>query len=161
MIRNSSAFNDPITLTATIIGSFALVVTPSILMWVAIVFAIFLDTILGLIRVVTLKEKWEWSKFWGVLVKFIVYSGIFFVVFLLDTIFLKDFISKLIDIEYVLAKWCGIFIVARELYSIDNSVRAMNNDKGFKFYFKRMISNMSSYKDDIKSIKDDFKDMKK
>ena len=161
MIYRNGSLQDPIALFTTIVGSFVLVITPSILMWVAIVFAVAFDTIVGLIRVVALKEKWQWSKFFGMIVKLMVYTGAFFVVFLLDTIFLKDFILKMIDVEYVLAKSFGLFMIYRELYSSDRSIRLMNSGRGFKYYFKRMMSNASAYKDDIKNVKKDIDDIKK
>lgn len=161
MIYRNGQLQDPIALFTTIAGSFVLVITPSILMWVAILFAVGFDTIVGLIRVVALKEKWQWSKFFGMIVKLMVYTGAFFVVFLLDTIFLKDFILKMIDVEYVLAKSFGLFMIYRELYSSDRSIRLMNSGRGFKYYFKRMMSNASAYKDDIKNVKKDIDDIKK
>src|SRR5690625_3140060 len=112
MIRDS---DNIITAIIGIIGIITIVIAPSYYMIITIFFAVITDTIIAFIRMVYSKEKWSWDKFYGLFVKIFIYLFIFFVLFLLDSFILSEFYSKFTDIEHVIYKEIGLFLVLKEL----------------------------------------------
>lgn len=153
MIRDS---DNIITAIIGILGSVVVVIAPSYYMLITIFFAVITDTIIAFIRMVYSKEKWNWDKFYGLFVKIFIYLFIFFVLFLLDSFILSEFYSKFTDIEHVISKAIGFFLIWRELTSIDRSIQIMNKGKGFRYYFKELINTSQGVMKDAKKIKDDY-----
>lgn len=117
---------------------------------------IIIDTILAMLVKYTYAKKNNLpnpltsKKFGGVIIKSIIYnlallSGLF-----IDLFFI-DFITELVplSIDYLVTKVLLILMLFRESMSIDESVRYINDNKGFKYYLTEAFKHIKYFKDEV------------
>lgn len=109
------------------------------------------DTIMGLYTAWRLKEPIVSRKLSRLAIKLLLYTGATLLVYGLDTLIISDIFgldsSKFIFTKITVGALCSI-----ELFSIDEKIRKFNDEKGFKFYWKRTLALVKGIKKDINDI---------
>ena len=118
-------------------------------------FVVFLDTVFGIIRSIKLRQPVVSRKLFRFAKKSATYLTVIAVMFAFDKLMLNDVIRVAFGDgrDFFVSKLIGVFFVGIELYSIDESIRIMNQDRGFKYYFKKLISTAKTVKDDVNELK--------
>jgi hypothetical protein len=73
--------------------------------------------------------------------------------FAFDRVLLNEFVSHFLSVKYALTKLMSITVISIELYSIDESIRMMNKNKGFKHYATRLLKDVKSGKEELNELK--------
>jgi hypothetical protein len=117
-------------------------------------FSILLDTVFGVYSSRKQGKKIT-SKIlsWGIVSKMISYEAVILLIYAIEVLLLNDIIKSVVSVELIVTKLAALTLVSIEAFSIDESVRAFNNDKGVAFYFGRLIKLGKS----VKGIQDGFK----
>jgi len=114
--------------------------------------AIFLDTLVGIIKSKKLKVPITSKKLSNVMYKMLIYQGAVLTFYCIDVHILGDFIRLAVSVPYALTKVVALIAISIEMYSIDESLMKFNDGKGFKFYFKRLIGLVRDTKKDVNEI---------
>jgi hypothetical protein len=138
--------------TAQILTSVVMFFAPIKLILLLVGLAILLDTIVGIIKAKKLKQPITSKKLSNVIYKMLIYQGAILTFYAVDVLLLGEFIKLAISVPYALTKVVALMITSIELYSIDESLRLFNNDKGFVYYFKRLIGLVKTVKHDVDEI---------
>lgn len=138
--------------TLPIVSALIIFFTP--IKWILLLvgFAILTDTIVGIIKAKKLGQRITSKKLSNVLFKMLVYQGAVLTFYAIDVYILGDFIALAISVKFALTKAVALIAISIELYSIDESLRQFNDDKGFKFYFKRLVGLIKETKKDVNDI---------
>jgi len=115
---------------------------------------VFADTMVGIARSIKLKQPIVSRKLYRFASKSVVYCGFVMIFFGFDKLLLNEFVKHFFSIDYALTKLMSIFIMAIEFYSIDESIRLMNNDKGFKYYATKFLKDVKKGKEEINELKE-------
>lgn len=130
------------------IGLFIMPVEPLILLVGLFIIG---DTIMGLTAAFINKEPLLSRKFARLVIKLILYTSAVLLVYGLDILILSDIFgldsSKFIPTKIAAGSLCVI-----EGFSIDEKIRKINNDKGIKYYWTKIIKAFKSFKSDINEI---------
>lgn len=130
------------------IGLFLLPVKPLILLVGLFIIA---DTIMGLTAAIINKQPLLSRKLARLVIKMILYTSVVLLVYGLDMLILSDILgldsSKFITTKIAAGSLCVI-----EAFSIDEKIRKINNDKGAKYYWNKIIKTFKSVKSDINDI---------
>lgn len=116
-------------------------------------FFIFLDTAVGVYKAKKLKQKITSRKLSAVLYKMFIYQSIILSIFGIDHFIVNEIIFNYVGFSYGLTKAAALVLIHIESYSIDESIREFNNDKGIKYYVTRFYKNISSIKEMFNKVK--------
>ena len=116
--------------------------------------AVFMDTIMGLIRSIKLKQPIVSRKLYRFASKSAVYVTFIMLLFAFDKLLLNEFVMQFFSVQFALTKLMAIFLMSIEFYSIDESIRMMNDDKGFKYYSTKLIKDVKKGKEQINELKE-------
>lgn len=150
MINNQ---DEIVNFIPTLLASFILVISSSVGVILAVIGCVFLDTFVGLWKVVKRIDKWRWKKFWNIWFKSIFYIMSIAIVFILDGFLLNEFWESTFNIEFIAGKVTAILFAWMELRSVDKSIQQMNCGKGLRHYINIMIEYIKEYKEDINNIR--------
>lgn len=128
-----------------LVMSLFLFLTPALPLVFLVGFFIMADTIMGLYKSWYLKEPILSRKLARLITKFIAYTGSILLVYSLDVLILGDFINNGLLITKVAA---GVLAFI-EVFSIDENLRLINNNKGIIFYVKRFLSSFKLLKEKL------------
>ena len=102
--------------------------------------SIMMDTVFGLYTSNKLNLPITSRKMGRVITKMLVYQSTVILFFLIDCFLINDIVMALLTpISYLTTKLMSMVLVSVELYSMDESIRLVNNDKGIIFYIKRLL----------------------
>lgn len=151
-------------MSETILKSIGLVLVaffaPIVPLLILIGFAILIDTIFGIIASVKNKKPIVSSKLARILTKSIIYMSLVLLAYGIDYILIGEILLNYFKIHLLFTKLIGIGIVFVEVFSIDEKIRAFNNNKGIWYYFKRILSKGKQITASVKDIKDDIDELK-
>jgi len=112
--------------------------------------SILADTIMGLYVAKKSKEKITSQRLgWGVIGKMFAYELTILMIYAIEVILLEDITSMILDIHLIVTKVTALTLVSMEAFSIDESWRKINNNKGVGFYFSRLIKLGKTVKDAV------------
>lgn len=151
-------------MSETILKSIGLVLVaffaPIVPLLILIGFAILIDTIFGIIASVKNKKPIVSNKLARILTKSIIYMSLVLLAYGIDYILIGEILLNYFKIHLLFTKLIGIGIVFVEVFSIDEKIRAFNNNKGIWYYFKRILSKGKQITASVKDIKDDIDELK-
>jgi len=118
-------------------------------------FSILLDTLFGVYSSKKQGKKIT-SKIlsWGIVTKMIGYEFAILLIYAVEVLLLDELLHGIVDIHLIVTKLSALTLVSIEVFSIDESIRKFNNDKGIAFYFKRLIKLGTK----AQALKDSFKE---
>lgn len=135
-----------------IIGAF---LAPLIPLLLAVGIIILIDTYYGVKAAKKQQIKIHSRKLSRVITKSIKYSTAVILFHIINVFILGDFIALYTAIPFVLTKLVTAFILLIEGYSIDEKIRIIYDGRGFRYWFKKLISSFKSVKNEIIDVKDD------
>lgn len=140
----------------TVLKSIGLVIVaffaPIVPLLILIGFAILIDTIFGIIASIKNKKPIVSSKLARILTKSIIYMSLVLLAYGIDYILIGEILLNYFKIHLLFTKLVGIGIVFVEVFSIDEKIRAFNNNKGIWYYFKRILSKGKQITASVKDI---------
>ncbi len=145
-----------------ILKAFVLTLTlffaPIIPLILLVLFAIFLDTIFGVIAAKKTGENIESRKLGRIIIKSIIYISLLLLTYGIDYILLNELMMIKFGIPWLITKGAAVILCLVELFSIDEKIRLFNDNKSFKYYFKRLFKVAKNINENVKEIKETFKD---
>jgi len=154
MKNNVNKVQDAGSILYALFASIAIVASSIIGMVAIVIMAVIIDTIIGFWRILRMKEKWSWEKFWNIWFKIVFYSLIIFTAGMIDEFILKEFIEKTINIPFFVSKVVSAFFITLEARSWDRSWKEANKGRGVKFYVDWILMHLKYYKGEIDKIID-------
>ena len=115
--------------------------------------AVFADTIVGIARSIKLKQPIVSRKLFRFASKSFRYCGFIMLFFGFDKLLLNEFVCHFFSIQFALTKLMAIIVMSIEFYSIDESIRMMNKNKGFKHYATRLLKDVKNGKEELNELK--------
>lgn len=111
---------------------------------------IMLDTILGVTKAYVTKKPINSHKLSRVIFKMLIYQFVIILLYPIDVYIIGE---SLFGYENFATK-LGVFILLFiEALSIEENVKAINKDRGFKFYFEKLLRTLKSAKKQITDVK--------
>jgi len=102
--------------------------------------SILADTIMGLYVAKKSKDKITSKRLgWGIIGKMFAYELTILMIYAIEILLLKDITAMILDIHLIVTKIAALTLVSIEAFSIDESWRKINDNKGVAFYFSRLI----------------------
>lgn len=117
-------------------------------------FFVFLDTLVGIYSAKKRKIKVTSKKLSNIVPKITIYTILLILTYSLDMLILSEFIEDFISVAYPSTKAVALIIISIEAFSVDESIRAFNNDKGMKFYTQRLVKSLKKIKSDYVDIRE-------
>ena len=71
--------------------------------------------------------------------KLLVYQTVIILAYAIDVNLLGPFILLFLSVPLAMTKIVGLGLVVNEIFSLDESLKKVNKDKGIAFYFKQLI----------------------
>lgn len=136
------------------IGILTVFFTPIAPLMLIVATFIIADTILGVTKAIVLKRKFTSHKLSRLIFKMFFYQLTIVLIFPIDIYLLgNDFY----DYEFLATKIATFILIFVESLSIEENIKAINNDKGFKYYFEKLIIAVRAGKEKLVEIKKDMK----
>jgi len=140
--------------TSTAIGYFLtsiiVFLTPIAPLMVVIALAILIDTFLGLYKAFKTKNKITSHKLSRVAFKILFYELLIIILYPIDVYIMG---GSIYGIEHLLTKAGVVLLVFIEALSVDENIRAINKNRGFEFYFNKLLSVIKKGKATFTDIK--------
>ena len=143
---------------ALALATFLLPVRPLLLV---IGFAILVDTIFGIIASKKCNEPILSNKLARVSTKSVIYMTLTLLTYGIDIVLLNALLMNYLKIQLLFAKLVGVGIVIVEVFSIDEKIRKMNDNKGIWYYFTLILSKGKAFTGALKDVKKDVDELKK
>jgi len=121
------------------------------LMLIAIA-AILLDTFFGVLASIKLKKPLLSRKFQRICIKLLIYLPLIAISFPIDLYILNAFTEQTFNVPLFLTRLATTIIVGIELFSVDEKIRAFNEEKGFAYYFKKILHVLRSARKSLSSV---------
>ena len=140
--------------TSTAIGYFLtsiiVFLTPIAPLMVVIALAILIDTFLGLYKAYKTKIKITSHKLSRVAFKILFYELLIIILYPIDVYIMG---GSIYGIEHLLTKAGVVLLVFIEALSVDENIRAINKNRGFEYYFNKLLSVIKKGKASFTDIK--------
>ena len=140
--------------TSTFIGyiltSLAVFLTPIAPLMVVVALAIVIDTFLGLYKAYRTKQTITSHKLSRVAFKVLFYELLIVIMYPID-VYIMD--GSIYGISHLLTKGACLLLVFIEALSVDENIKAINNNKGFEFYLKKLLLLFRKGKEAITDMK--------
>jgi phage-related holin len=122
-----------------IFGIIASLLSP--IKWLMILVAIFItaDTIAGIWSSIKLNKKLESRKFARFITKMLIYQVVVITAYALDKLLLGEFFLLFISIPMVATKLATLALIVAEIFSIDEKLKNVNEEKGIWYHFSRLL----------------------
>jgi hypothetical protein len=133
-------------------AAFFLPVAPLLMIAIS---AILLDTLFGIISSVKMKKPLLSRKLQRICVKLLIYLPLILLAFPIDLYILDTFTQQIFETPLFLTKVVTVIIVGIELFSVDEKVRAFNQEKGFAHYFLKIVNVIRETRKKLSSIIED------
>ena len=144
-----------INLSKLIVGAIVMFFSPIAFMVLAVSIAVVADTVTGLIKTYNLKQQRSSRKLTRIVWKTLLYSLAIVFIYTLDILFLGGLMHSLFGISstsLLATKFITLVLISIELYSVDENIRAFNQDRGFWYYYKKLKNTIVKIKSDINNI---------
>jgi hypothetical protein len=137
-----------VTLFAALVAFF----TPAAPLMLIVVLAILLDTLFGVIASMKLKKPILSRKLQRICVKMLVYLPLILLAYPIDIYILNDFTQHTFNMSLFLTRLTTVIIVGIEIFSVDEKIRAFNNQKGIAHYFNKILNTIREARKKISSV---------
>lgn len=134
----------------TLVASMVVFFTPIAPLMFIVAGFIIADTLLGVSKALMLKQGFTSHKLSRLIFKMFFYQLVIILLYPID-IFIID--SDLFGQAFFCTKVGTLVLLFVEALSIEENVKALNNDKGFQYYFSKLIKMVKKGKEDIVDIK--------
>ena len=143
--------------TVTIFGSILILLSPIKYIMMLVGFFIVLDTIFGVYVANKINVKITSRKLSRFIGKMLIYQLVIITAYALGGLLLGEFLENIFGIKLMLTKIAALMLIVNELFSIDEKIRLVNNDKGIWFYFKQLLSVTKKIKTEVDDVDIDIK----
>ena len=111
------------------------------------------DTVMGLVVDRKCKHKITSRRLsYGIVGKMFAYEAAILLIYAIEVLLLDDITSLFLDINLIVTKIAALTLVSIEAFSIDESWRKINDNKGIAFYFNRLIKLGKQVKESIPDV---------
>lgn len=124
--------------------------TPVAPLMVVIALAILIDTFLGLYKAYKTKTKITSHKLSRVAFKILFYELLIIILYPIDVYIMG---GSIYGIDHLLTKAGVVLLVFIEALSVDENIRAINKNRGFEYYFNKLLSVIKKGKSTFTDIK--------
>ena len=137
-----------------LIGLLVVFFTPIAPLMLIVAGFIITDTIVGITKVIALKKKFTSHKFSRLIFKMFVYQIVICLLFPID-IFLIG--HDIFGYKFFATKVGTFVLIFVESLSIEENIKAINNGKGFQYYFLKLVDTVTSFKEKVVKVKKEMK----
>lgn len=134
-----------------VISTFFLPVVPLV---ASVALFVVADTVFGIITAIKNKQKITSFKLAAVVYKLLIYEALLLLGFFVDNFILGELFAIWTDIPLVATKSLAMLVISIEGFSIDEKIRAMNNNKGLRHYLKKAWKTLMEGKQMFDKLKD-------
>lgn len=127
--------------------------TPVVPLLVLVGFSILADTIFGVYAARRNGKEVTSRKLARVITKSILYSVSLLLFYGLDVLLINKFVLTYFPFEILLTKLTAFSLVLLELFSIDETIKSFNNNKGFWWFISQVIIKLKYVKKNILDLK--------
>jgi len=140
--------------TFTLIAVSVVFFTPIAPLMLIVAMFIVLDTLLGVTKAIRLKHKFTSHKLSRLIFKMFFYQMLIMMLYPIDIYLIQD---ALFGYDLFATRAGTLVLVFVESLSIEENVKAINKDKGFQYYFNKLVKVVKEAKDKIIEAKKDLK----
>ena len=109
-----------------------------------------MDTVLGVTKAYVTKQTVNSHKLSRVVFKMLIYQAVILLLYPIDVFIVG---SQLFGYEHFVTKLGAFILLFVESLSIEENIKALNNDKGFKYYFEKLLRTLKQAKSQITDVK--------
>jgi hypothetical protein len=109
-----------------------------------------MDTVLGVTKAYVTKQTVNSHKLSRVVFKMLIYQVVILLLYPIDVFIIG---SELFGYEHFVTKLGAFILLFVESLSIEENIKALNNDKGFKYYFEKLLKTLKEAKSQITDVK--------
>jgi len=127
--------------------------TPIKFIMMIVFFAILADTIYGVRCSKKIGEQITSRKLSKFITKLLIYQAVIIFAYAIDVNIFGEFLLLFLSVPMALTKVVALGLIVNEGYSIDESLKRVNKEKGLWFYFKQLIGLAKMIKSETKDLK--------
>jgi hypothetical protein len=109
-----------------------------------------MDTVLGVTKAYVTKQTVNSHKLSRVIFKMLIYQAVILLLYPIDVFIVG---SELFGYEHFVTKLGAFILLFVESLSIEENIKALNNNKGFKYYFEKLLKTLKEAKSQITDVK--------
>ena len=140
--------------TFTLIAISVVFFTPIAPLMLIVAMFIVLDTILGVTKAIKLKHKFTSHKLSRLIFKMFFYQMLIMMLYPIDIYLIQD---SILGYDLFATRAGTLVLIFVESLSIEENVKAINKDKGFQYYFNKLVKVVKNAKNKIIEAKKDLK----
>lgn len=137
-----------------LIGILTVFFTPIAPLMVIVAGFIIVDTILGVTKSIKLKRKFTSHKLSRLIFKMFFYQMVICMLFPIDVYLIGH---DIFGYQFFATKIGTFILIFVESLSIEENIKAINKDKGFRYYFEKLLKAVKQGKEKIIDVKKDLK----
>ena len=134
----------------TLVTSMVVFFTPIAPLMLIVAAFILADTLLGVSKSVIKKQGFTSHKLSRVAFKVLFYELLIVIMYPID-VYIMD--GSIYGMSHLLTKGACLLLVFIEALSVDENIKAINNNKGFEFYFKKLLLLIRKGKEALSDMK--------
>jgi hypothetical protein len=134
----------------TLVASMVVFFTPIAPLMFIVAGFIVADTLLGVSKALMLKQGFNSHKLSRLIFKMFFYQAVILLLYPIDIFIIA---TDLFGQPHFCTKVGTFVLIFVEALSIEENVKALNKDKGFQYYFNKLIKTVKKGKEDIVDIK--------
>lgn len=136
--------------TFTLLAVGVVFFTPIAPLMLLVAMFIVLDTLLGVTKAIKLNHKFTSHKLSRLAFKMFFYQMLIMMLYPIDIFLIQD---ALFGYELFATRSGVLVLIFIESLSIEENIKAVNNDKGFQYYFNKLVELIKSVKTKIVDAK--------
>lgn len=140
--------------TFTLIAGTVVFFTPIAPLMLIVALFIIADTLLGITKAIKLKQEFKSHKLSRLIFKMFFYQLLIMMLYPIDIFLIQD---ALFGYDLFATRAGVLVLVFVESLSIEENIKAINKDKGFQYYFNKLVKVVKNAKDKIVEAKKDLK----
>ena len=138
----------------TLMGALIVFFTPIAPLMLIVAGFILADTVVGVTKALKLKQGFTSHKLSRLIFKMFFYQMVICLFFPIDVFLIGQ---DLFGQEYFATKIVTFVLIFVESLSIEENIKAINQDKGFRYYFEKLLKTIKHGKEKIIEAKKDLK----
>ena len=136
--------------TFTLIASMVVFFTPIAPLMFIVAGFIIADTLLGVSKALMLKQGFTSHKLSRLIFKMFFYQAVILLLYPIDVFIIA---TDLFGQPHFCTKVGTFILIFVEALSIEENIKALNHDKGFKYYFEKLLKTLKEAKKQITEVK--------
>ena len=134
----------------TLVTSMVVFFTPIAPLMMIVAAFILADTLLGVSKSIIKKQQFTSHKLSRLIFKMFFYQVVILLLYPIDIFIIA---SDLFGQAYFFTKVGTFVLIFVEALSIEENIKALNKDRGFKYYFEKLLQTVKKGKQEITDIK--------